>query len=273
MSEQNVEHGEGQELVNQLVACLSGEGEDLIRKQEIVYRLVSDRDLVTKLRADKAANEVQDLKMGNEKSDLRPWVHGWLLQEFVHEERGPHTPESELILSLMHDPERFDLMYALGLLKNPDDADISVDEHKNEILLEGVTEVKAGGLSYKSLDQLMKFEPHMRICFIMLDDLSKNGQLEEHGLGLLTGRIFKMVDPDNFRIEVVIPADGNVNDPKSLIVKRSFHSQAKREIYEDFLDQQIQEGKVVFTTSLFSHKELERMADVVLPLMAGIIAV
>lgn len=247
-------------LEERLVDCLSTEGE-FDHKQLVIERLVKT-DVLKVLHSKKKMQDRQDKAMGEEKTDIQRWMRGALFELLVEEEEAETHPQSQvakLILSLMHNPQNFPgMMGYLGILRNADLASIVEDDSTNEVVAYEVSDAKSGPWTYQTYQQLLMFKDHLIICFRALDNLSRDQDLDRVGLSAIANRKFR-VDEERFKVRVIVPADIDTNEPKKMIASWDFHKN-KQKLFEEFLDMQIEAGKLEIVNSIFDRDELDRLA-------------
>jgi hypothetical protein len=170
-------------------------------------------------------------------------------------ELGDKTPLAEEILSLIHNPVRFNLEDRLGFYRNPDLAFISIDEDQN-ITVHGAGEAKLGYLNYRAFRQLSSSGIKYGITRAT-NYLNKVENLEEYGLSNLAAKKKKVatssqedflkVSPD-FKQVLIVPANKNIEDPESLIKHDDFSSN-NRESMIDILKKEVEIKKAAFSYS------------------------
>lgn len=171
-------------------------------------------------------------------------------------ELGNKTPLAEEILSLIHNPVRFDLEDRLGFYRNPDLAFISFDEDRN-ITIHGAGEAKLGYLNYRAFRQLSSSGIKYGITRVT-NYLNKVENLEEYGLSNLAAKKkealissqenFLKVSPD-FKQVLIVPANKNIENPESLLIKHDDFPSNSRELMIDILKKEVEIKRAAFSYS------------------------
>jgi len=185
-------------------------------------------------------------------------LRGEVFERVVQTEFTRDDAVANKLLALMHDPERFLLKKELDHIRNPDLADL---EHTgdNKIRITELGECKLGRLNYRAYKQLSK--NGLRSSLEAVRDVLSGADLEAIGLGEVAAAGGEIVLDPNLRQAIILPADRNLEDTRSLIAEWDFYRDEDIEAFVELLED---ESRTTIRQSAFSTGEIFRMTDVLL---------
>lgn len=228
--------------------------------KQISENLVEDMDGFLQ---GEAANELiyaeftgKQLDGFNERSHLR----GELFERLVTAEYVSNPPEVGIeVLSLMHNPDRFNFLTELGYVRNPDLATIEMDAENNLVITEAA-DAKLGKFNWRMYQQFKKsgFREGMET---MASAVNACSNLEEQGLLALNeyrtkGKTIEV--SSGFEQHVIVPYDRDVDHPESLINEKDFRDPTE---YDDFV-RMLKEEEITVIPSTFTIQEVTKMATI-----------
>lgn len=187
----------------------------------------------------------------------RGFLLGAVFEKLVEEEMGSGDKLQNEILALMHDPNRYGLQAELGSVRNPDLAMVDVTS-AGRIIIKGAREIKLGQLDYRAFDQLNgKFRQGFEKLVQVVNTQSNH---EDIGLFQIAQRGGKMGVARDFRQVLVVPADRDIGNPRSMIKTKDFK---RPEDVERFVGM-ISSGEVTVLQSKYSSDEVVELSEYVL---------
>jgi len=172
------------------------------------------------------------------------------------------TPESEELLSLLQNPDRYEKKEKMGRIKNPDLAYIELND-EGRIIIKGVGEAKLGLLNERALRQLDSFEHSTKALKNTVNGIKHAKKMKRMGFDGLAKRKVQMdesgergpfVDIDeNFKVTLIVPSDRNTT--AETLMKHTPIMEKRKEKYLDIL------SGIEIKQAAFSIKEVVELTE------------
>lgn len=171
---------------------------------------------------------------------------------------GEQVSVSAELLSLVENPQRYDLAKEFGPIQNPDLAYATVSK-KGVVVIYGVGECKLGRLGNSALTQLEHFTSSLRTLERVVNKLHEADELEIHGLHELSERASELGEEDKVLLKLsgsgvkkilIVPRDRS-EDLDELVIN-------DRELKKRFIRMA---GEIEIKHSAFSRKDVDALAE------------
>ncbi|MEX2053678.1 MAG: hypothetical protein WD940_01580, partial [Patescibacteria group bacterium] len=173
------------------------------------------------------------------------------------EAQDPRLAEelSQELVQLMHNPERFTLGPQIGHIRNPDLAFFKIND-QGKVEIEAAGEVKLGLLNERSADQIGGgFKAGIQKMVQAVNEVEKPEDLGLSAVAQSRARGGTLGMAEDLKVRLIVPADRNTEDKRSLVSRRDFRSEGQ---YFRFL-RQLEKTEIL--KSAFGREEVARMAD------------
>lgn len=269
-----VEKGPQQLLVRKLAVVVENLGfVEEVKKRNILKQL--PYDLVEQLHAELHQAQIEEDKYARRRhrtpeilSDTTT-VTGKLFEVLAAIEFPEGNSDvGQEILTLLHDPDRFQLMTDRETGRNPDLVFVKTTA-TGAVEIEAVGEAKSGLVLRRRCFRQLKDSGIKENLRRTVWELNRHRDLEEYGLTALSARGGKVKISSSFRQILIMPADADILSPETMIDRGSFYYRDKdhEDEYKDFAKLLKNPRKVEIRRSCFSSEEVGVMAEVLVPLI------
>ena len=176
------------------------------------------------------------------------------------EARDPRLTEelSQELLQLMHEPERFALGTQIGRIRNPDLAFFRIND-QGKVEIEAAGEAKLGLLNERAADQIGRgFREGVQKMVGAVNRVEKPEDLGLRAVAQSRSRGGYLGASGNLRVKLIVPADRNPAEKRSLINRGRFH---REKDYIHLLELLENESETEILKSAFSRQDVAKMAD------------